>query len=137
VLTGNGVGCQQGAGLPHSGAGFVRLGGANSRTGRLHQDLAIPAGAPANLTFWLNVTSSETTPNLKNDRLAVEVRSTSNVLLATLALYSNLDKGAPGAYTQKTLSMAAFAGQTVRLSFRSQTNATLATTFRVDDVSLQ
>jgi hypothetical protein len=57
--------------------------------------------------------------------------------LATLGTFSNLDKTAPGNYSQEAFSMAAFKGQTVRLVFRVATNPSLPTHFRVDDVSLQ
>jgi hypothetical protein len=69
--------------------------------------------------------------------MRVEVRSPAGELLATVATFSNLDKSAPGDYSQKAFSLAAFAGQTVRLYFRATTNGSLPTVFRVDDVSLQ
>ncbi|CAN5580690.1 hypothetical protein BH20ACI4_BH20ACI4_01610 [soil metagenome] len=90
----------------------------------------------ANLTFWLNVTSSETTTT-QYDKLFVEVRNTSGTLLTTLATYSNLNKGTAGVYSQKSLSLAAYKGQTVRVQFRSTTDSSLATTFRVDSASLK
>jgi len=65
------------------------------------------------------------------------VRNTSGTLLATLATYSNLKKGTAGVYSQKSLSMAAYKGQTVRVQFRGTTDSSLTTTFRVDDVSLK
>ena len=67
--------------------------------------------------------------------MKVQVRNTSDVLLATVATFSNLDAGP---YSQKgAFSLAAFAGQTIRLYFSSANNGSLPTTFRVDDVSLQ
>jgi hypothetical protein len=136
AITGTGVTCQQGGPFPHGGTGYAQLSG-NSKAGRVYQQVAIPVAAPAGLTFWLNVTSQETTPSAMNDKLFVEVRSTSNVLLATLGTFSNLDKSTPGSYAQKAFSLAAFRGQTVRLVFRVKTNAAQQTTFRVDDVSLK
>jgi hypothetical protein len=137
VLTGAGASCSQGGEFPHTGAGYLQLGRGNNLSGRAYQELAIPAGAPANLTFWLNVSSQETTPTAQNDTMRVEVRSPAGGLLAIVATFSNLDKAAPGDYSQKAFSLAAFAGQTVRLYFRATTNASLPTVFRVDDVSLQ
>jgi hypothetical protein len=67
----------------------------------------------------------------------VEVRTTGGSLLGTLATYSNLNKGTAGVYSQKTLNMSAYRGQTVRIQFRATTDYSLPTTFRVDDVSLQ
>jgi subtilisin family serine protease len=124
-------------GYPHGGSGYAILGYYNRANGSAYQTVAIPASAPANLTFWLNVTSSETTTTTVFDRLHVEVRNTSGALLATLATYSNLDEAALGVYTQRSVSLAAWKGQTVRVQFRATTDARLATAFRVDDVSLR
>jgi hypothetical protein len=99
--------------------------------------VSIPANAAGTLNFWLNVTSSETTTSIAYDKLFVEVRNTSGTLLATLAQYSNLNKGTAGVYALKSLNMAAYRGQTVRVQFRTTTDVSLSTTFRVDDVSLQ
>jgi hypothetical protein len=123
---------------PHGGTGYVYFGVNNSVSGQAYQTVSIPSTAVGTLTFWLNVTSSETTTSTQYDRLFVEVRNTSGTLLTTLATYSNLNKAAAGAYTQRTLTVpATYKGQTVRIQFRSTTDVTLSTTFRVDDVSLQ
>lgn len=122
---------------PHGGTGYTYYGVNNSVSGQAYQTVSIPASATGTLSFWLNVTSSETTTITAYDRLFVEVRNTSGTLLATLATYSNLNKGTAGVYSQKTLNMAAYRGQTVRVQFRTTTDFSLSTTFRVDDVSLQ
>ncbi len=122
---------------PHGGTGYIYFGTANSLSGQSYQQVSIPSGASGNLTFWLNVTSSETTTTTQYDKLFVEVRNTSGTLLATLATYSNLNKGTTGVYSQKSLSLAAYKGQTVRLQFRATTDSSLVTTFRVDDASLR
>ncbi|HKH47209.1 MAG TPA: pre-peptidase C-terminal domain-containing protein [Thermoanaerobaculia bacterium] len=123
--------------FPHSGTGYLILGAANSATATTYQQITIPAGSTAGLTFWLNVTSDETTTTTIFDQLFVEVRNTSGTLLATLATYSNLNKGTAGVYSQKgSFSLASFAGQTVRIQFRATTDSSLLTSFRVDDVSV-
>jgi len=122
---------------PHGGSGYVYFGGANSVTGQTYQQITIPSTATAALTFWLNVSSAETTTSTQYDRLFVEVRNTSGTLLATLATYSNLNKGTIGTYVQRSLSLAAYKGQTIRLQFRATTDSSLVTTFRVDDVSVK
>jgi hypothetical protein len=71
------------------------------------------------------------------DRLYVEVRSTTGALLATLGTLSNLQKAATGVCTLRAFSLAQWNGQTVRVQFRATTDGWLATSFRVDDVSLQ
>ena len=122
---------------PHGGTGYIYFGVNNSVSGQSYQTVTIPSTATGTLTFWLNVTSSETTTTTQYDRLFVEVRNTSGTLLSTLATYSNLNKGSAGVYSQKSLSLASWKGQTVRVQFRSTTDSSLATTFRVDDVSLK
>jgi hypothetical protein len=67
----------------------------------------------------------------------VEVRNTSGTLLSTVATYSNKNKTTAGSYSLKTFSLAAYKGQTIRLQFRSTTDSSITTTFRVDDVSLK
>jgi Zn-dependent metalloprotease len=136
VTSGTGFAWSNGA-YPHSGTGYTILGINNNATGQEYQQVAIPTTATGTLTFWLNVTSSETTTTIQYDKLFVEVRNTSGTLLATLATYSNLNKGTAGVYSQKSLSMAAYKGQTVRVQFRSTMDSSLTTSFRVDDVSLQ
>ncbi len=59
------------------------------------------------------------------------------MLLATLATFSNLNKTTSVVYTQRSLSVAAYRGQTVRVQFRATTDGSLPTAFRVDDVSLR
>ena len=122
---------------PRSGTGYTVLGAYDNASGAEYQTVTIPAGQAANLTFWLNVTSSETTTSIQYDRLFVEVRSTSGALLATVGTFSNLNKGATGAYTQRSFSLASWAGQTVRVQFRVANDVSLPTSFRVDDVSLR
>ncbi len=122
---------------PRGGTGYIYLGVNNSVSGQSYQQVTIPTTATGTLTFWLNVTSSETTTTTQYDKLFVEVRNTTGTLLATPATYSNLNKGTAGVYSQKSLSLAAYKGQTVRVQFRSTTDSSLATTFRVDDASLK
>src|SRR5262245_37671087 len=124
--------------FPHSGTGYLILGGTRNANHTAFQQITIPSGAAPNLTFWLNITSNETTTTTIFDRLFVEVRDTSGALLATLATFSNLDEGAAGVYTLRgPYGLASFAGRTVRIQFRATTNSTRTTTFRVDDVSVK
>ena len=122
---------------PHGGTGYIYFGVNNSNSGQSYQTVTIPSTACGNLSFWLNVTSGETTTTTQYDRLFVEVRNTSGTLLATLGTFSNLNKATAGVYTQRSFNMATYRGQTVRLQFRSTNDVTLPSTFRVDDVSLK
>jgi subtilisin family serine protease len=130
TLTGNAY--WSAGGNHHSGAGYTVLGFYNNASGSEYQTVSIPASHPANLTFWLQITTSEGLTTAY-DFFYVEVRSTSGALLGTLASYSN--RNASG-YSQKSFSLASWRGQTVRVQFRATTDFILPTSFRVDDVSL-
>lgn len=123
--------------FPQAGTGYAYFGAANSVTGQTYQTITIPSGASKTLTFYLNVTSAETTTSTQYDRLFVEVRNSAGTLLGTLATYSNLDKTTSGAYSQKTFSLANYAGQTVRIQFRTTCDSSSITTFRLDTVSVK
>jgi hypothetical protein len=124
--------------FPHSGTAYMILGAVNNSTGTLFQTVTIPSATSPNLNFWLNVTSNEATGAQVFDRLFIEVRSTSGTLLATLATFSNQNKGTAGVYVLRgPFNLGAFAGQTVRIQFRATEDVTLPTSFRVDDVSVQ
>ncbi len=123
--------------FPHTPVGYLIVNYANSSTGTLYQTVTVPSGCN-NLSFWLNITTSEAAGAAVFDRLFIEVRSTSGTLLATLATFSNQNSGTAGAYVLRgPYNLSSFAGQTVRIQFRATEDITLPTSFRVDDVSLQ
>lgn len=137
VMSGTGAFYVANGNYPQSGTGYIYFGGANSVTGQTYQQFTIPGTVTAaNLTFYLNVTSAETTTTTQYDKLFVEIRDANGVLLTTLATYSNLNKGTAGVYTKGAFSLLAYKGQTVRLQFRTTTDASSITTFRVDAASL-
>lgn len=106
-----------------------------AHTDSLYQQVTIPSTAStANLSFWLKVVSDETTTTQAYDTLQVQVRNTSGTVLATLASYSNLNKGA--SYVNRTFNLSAYKGQTIRIYFLGVEGSVTATSFIVDDVSL-
>ncbi|MCC6624965.1 MAG: M4 family metallopeptidase [Deltaproteobacteria bacterium] len=137
AMTGAGASFVANGNYPQAGAGYVYFGANTSVTGSAYQEVTIPSSATGTLSLWLNVTSGESTITTQYDRLFVEVRDTSGTLLSTLATYSNLDKSKLGIYTQKSLSVAAWRGQTVRIQIRATNDGSMPTTFRVDGVSLK
>lgn len=107
----------------------------SSHTDTLYQQVAIPSGAAsASLSFWLKVSSDETTTTQAYDTLKVQVRNTSGAVLGTLATYSNLNKGT--SYVQRTFSLDAYKGQTVRIYFEGIEGSTVQTSFVIDDVTV-
>jgi hypothetical protein len=125
--------------FPRTGTGYIFLGNANFVSGQAYQTITIPSTATtANLTFGLNISSSETTTTTQYDKLFIEIRSTSGTLLQTLAVFSNLSKGTAGVYVVRgPYSLIGRKGQTFRVNFRATTDSSLITTFRVDDVSVK
>jgi hypothetical protein len=104
-------------------------------TDTVYQQVAIPATVTsATLSFWLKVASAETTTTNAYDTLKVQVRSSSGAVLATLATYSNLNKGT--VFLEKSFDMLAYKGQTVRVYFEGIEGSTVATSFVIDDVTL-
>ncbi len=108
----------------------------SANTEYLYQSVSIPSAATsATLTFWLRVDSDETTTTTAYDTLKVQVRNGSNAVLATLATYSNLNKGT--SYVQRTFDLSAYKGQTIRVYFEGIEGSQVQTSFLVDDVSLK
>ena len=99
--------------------------------------MAIPStSTQLSLSFWTKITTSETTTTAQNDTMLVEITNAAGTtVLDNVATISNLN--ASSSYVQRTYSLpSSLYGQTVDVYFKAQTNATLATTFRVDDVGL-
>jgi Zn-dependent metalloprotease len=119
-----------------TGRGYVWLNGYGTvHKDNLYQDVTIPASAArTTLSFFLYLTSDETSANV-NDWLDVQVRTTSGELLETLATYTNKDTNL--GWVQRSFDLSAYAGQTVRIYLEGNENATLATSFRVDDFAVR
>ncbi|HYV48166.1 MAG TPA: M4 family metallopeptidase, partial [Myxococcaceae bacterium] len=129
----SGFGSRQTTGSAHGGVAYAQVGGTDNGTGAVSQSFTVPSTGN-NVRFWLYTTTQETSA-IAYDHLYVEVLNSSGTVLATLAHYTNLDKGT--AYGQKgAFSLAAYAGQTVQLRFRGTSDISLPTVFRVDDVTL-
>ncbi len=120
----------------HSGSWKAWLNGyATTHTDTLYQQVTIPSTATsATLTFWLHIDTAETSTTTAFDTLAVQIRNSSNTLLSTLATYSNLNKNT--GYTQKSFNLISFKGQTIRVYLLGAEDASLQTSFVVDDFAL-
>ncbi|MEU8260883.1 M4 family metallopeptidase [Micromonospora sp. NPDC048999] len=106
-----------------------------THTDTLSQSVSLPAGCTSyNFSFWLHIDSSETTTTTAYDKLTVQVLNSSGTVLATLANYSNLNKAA--GYSQKSFSLAAYAGQTVTLKFTATEDVLYQTSFVIDDTAV-
>jgi hypothetical protein len=117
----------------HSGTYAARPGSPSPYNGNstLTQTVAVPASG-GTLSFWYNPHCPDT---LTYDQQQAQIRSTSGVTLATvLNVCSNT-----GVWTQKTFSLASYAGQTVVLYFNVHDDGypTDPTYMLLDDVSVQ
>jgi hypothetical protein len=119
-----------------SGTARAKLDGyGTTHTDSLYQQVSIPATATsASLSVWLRVLSNSNSTTTAYDTLKIQVRNSSNAVLATLATYSNLNKGS--SYLNKTFDLGAYKGKTVRIYFEGIEDTQVATTFLIDDVSL-
>lgn len=107
----------------------------SAHTDSVWQSVAIPsAAASATLSFWLRVVSDETTTTTAYDTLKIQLRNSSNQVVATLGTYSNLNKGS--VYVQRSFNVTAYKGQTLRVYFEGIEGSQVATSFLVDDVSV-
>jgi hypothetical protein len=114
----------------HSGNWKAWLDGyGTTHTDTVSQSVSIPASCTsAKLSFYLYISTDESTSGSAYDTLAVTAGST------TLATYSNLN--ATSGYVLKTLDLSSYAGQTVNLKFTGKEDVTLATSFLIDDTAV-
>jgi hypothetical protein len=121
----------------HSGSWYAWLGGYNSGTDTLYQEVTIPANAStASVRFWYNISTEEASSSTAYDTMTVSIANASTgARLATLATFSNLNR--TGGWTQSpAYDVSAFRGQTVRLVFSMTADPTNVTNFFVDDIAL-
>jgi len=128
---------QNNSSLAHGGNWFAEIGngGTGAHTDHVTQTVTIPSTkSAATLTFYLHTTTTETTTTKTPDILYVRIYNASGTLLATPATYSNLN--ATSGYVQETVDMTPYIGQKVQIDFVGVNNATLETTWDLDDVTL-
>jgi aminopeptidase S len=123
------IGANTGDGAPRTGTRDAWLDGYGStHTDTLSQSVTLPTGCSAyTLSFYLKISTAETTTTSQYDKLTVQVGTT------TLQVFSNLNASA---YTLRSYDLAAFAGQTVTLNFTGAEDSSLKTSFVIDDTAL-
>jgi subtilisin family serine protease len=121
---------------PRTGSWKAWLDGyGTTHTDSCYQTITIPAGAAsATLSFYVRIDTAETTTTTQFDRLQIQIRDTSNTVLATLATYSNLN--ANSTYVLKTFDLSAYRGQTIRVYFLGTEDSSLQTSFVIDDTAV-
>jgi len=126
----------------HTGGTYAYLGVNASTSSQTVQSNAtlIPAGATtATLSFYTSIVTSETTTTTAYDRLQVQlVDAGTNAVITTLVTLSNVNKTTNAStYVLRSYNVAAYKGRNVRVRLVATTDSSLATTFRVDTVSLR
>jgi PKD repeat protein len=121
---------------PHSGSWDAWLDGyGTTHTDTLAQTITLPSGCSSyQFSFWLHIDTAETSTTTAYDTLQVQVLNSAGTILATLATYSNLDHNT--GYSQKSFSVAAYAGQTITLKFTGTEDNIYQTSFVVDDTAV-
>jgi hypothetical protein len=123
---------------PHAGSYYAWLGGYDSGTDSVYQNVWIPANVQtAYVQFWYEIATSETSLSTVYDTMTVDLYSVANgSKLVTLSTLSNLD-ATPGGWVQSArLDVSAFKGQTVQLRFTAATDASVFTSFFLDDLNV-
>ncbi len=117
---------------PRTGSYGVWEGGYNNAVEYIYQSVTVPTNGT--LRYWWRMETSETSAT-RYDWMEVRLYNNAGTYLTTLRTWDN--RSAKNVWTQDTISLAAYAGQTVRVTFWTDTDGSLATSFFVDDVSLQ
>jgi len=113
----------------NTGTWSAWLGGFGStHDDSISQIVTIPAGRSASLSYYAHVDTFEAAGSTVYDTMTVRVGSTA---VQTL---SNVD--AADGYVLKTVNLSVYRGQTVSLSFSGAEDASAATSFALDDLSL-
>jgi hypothetical protein len=121
---------------PHTGTWKAWLNGYGSaHTDTLLQSATISSTATAaNLSFWLHIDTAETSTSTAYDTLKIQIRNSSGTVLSTLASYSNLS--AKAGYAQVSFDLTSYKGQTIQIYLIGVEDASLKTSFVVDDFVL-
>ena len=111
----------------HSGIGYAWLDGyGTTHTDTLSQSVRIPAGCHATLTYWLRIDTQES-GQTAYDVLKLSVNNT------TLQTFSNVNAGP---YAQRSVDISAYAGTTAAIKWTGTEDASLATSFFIDDTAV-
>jgi serine protease len=112
----------------HSGMGYAWLDGyGTTHTDTLSQSITIPAGCSATLSYYLWIDSAEGT-TYAYDKLTVTANGTK------VQAFSNVNQGS--GYVKRSVSLSAYAGQTVTVKWTGTEDYSLATSFLIDDTAV-
>jgi hypothetical protein len=108
------------------------LGGKDDASGELNQWVILPAGAsPIIWQFWWKAEVPSPQPN---DMLLVRLEQEGGAETRLLTLRA---EGLLNDWRQDAVDLTAYAGSRIMISFLVQTDGSVPTTFRVDDVTIR
>jgi serine protease len=113
--------------VPHSGVWAVWLGGDYNETSYIQQTVTIPAAAPY-LAYWHWIASQDV---CGYDFGGVLVNG------AVVHVYNLCTSTNTNGWVKKVVNLGAYAGQTVAVQIRAETDGSLNSNLFVDDVSVQ
>jgi hypothetical protein len=117
---------------PHTGSYAADECNYNDCMVWIEQTVTIPANAMLN--YWWYVSSSDSMTSA-HDYLKIELYRLDGSLLATLRTWNNTSQR--NVYSLDTLSLSAYAGQTVQLRITGLTDGSLSSRYFIDDVSIR
>jgi hypothetical protein len=119
----------------YGGSWMAWFGGqGTTETQTLSQVVSIPAGCHAELSFWLDIDSTERKHSV-HDTLRVTLRSLTGSTLTTLDTLSNLDE--TSGYQRFSYDVSDYAGSQLTVTFTAAENSSRQTSFIVDHTGLK
>jgi hypothetical protein len=116
---------------PYSGTVLAWLGGANRETASVAQNVSLPAGSKATLSYWYRISSED---RCGADYGNVYVKSGSKTY--QVARHNLCQKSATAGWVNAKLDLSAYAGKSIRVTFQAKTNNTRISNLFIDNVSL-
>ena len=116
---------------PRTGSYLAWLGGGNGETAEVRQNVVLPAGQSAYLSYWYQISSTD----YCNYDYAY-VRITANGATKTLATHSLCAAKKTATWVKQRIDISSYAGKTVTITFRVKNDASLVSSFFVDDTAI-
>ena len=116
---------------PHSGQHLAWLGGANQERAEIRQNITVPAGASAKLSYQYWVASTDV---CGYDFGYVRVRTGNST--QTLQSHNLCSSNNTNGWVKGEIDLSAYAGQQITLIFRAETDYWVRSSIFVDDVQL-
>jgi hypothetical protein len=117
----------QNSDIAHSGSWYAQLGGTNNDIDSIDQTVTVPADHPY-LSFWRSIASYETVCG--NDVYKITVNGN---VIDNYPLCQSNNSG----WHRKAYDLHAYAGQSVSLVIRVETNSSILSTLLVDDIEFR